>query len=237
MSREIKFTEHSDRFAEGCIEITAGSTRVLTSASINEGVPRFLRDRNESWITAEYSMLPRATHSRTDRDIQRGKISPRSSEIQRLIGRCLRAGINLKSFSGYTIIIDCDVLVADGSTRTHAINAGQIALIRAIQKLQHIGAISNDPVRFLTAAISVGIVKGKPQIDLDYKQDCNADLDMNVVMNEKGDLIEIQGTAEGNPFSRSEMNALLDKAWPKIEAIIQQQKNILVTPYPYSLDK
>jgi ribonuclease PH len=235
MTRKIEFIEHSDRWAEGCIEIIAGKTRVLASASIIDSVPRFLRDKNEGWLTAEYSMLPRATHTRTDRDIQRGKISPRSSEIQRLIGRSLRSSIKLKALSGSTIMIDCDVLLADGSTRTHAINAGQVALIRAIQKLQHTGAIKTDPVRYLIGAISVGIVKGKPCLDLDYSQDHKADMDMNIVMNENGDLIEIQGTAERNPFSKAELDNLLDLAWPQIEKIIQQQKEILGTPYPYEL--
>lgn len=232
--RPITFLEHTDHWAEGCVEIAAGKTRILTTASITDSVPRFLRDKQESWLTAEYSMLPRATHTRNDRDIQRGKIAPRSSEIQRLIGRSLRASINLKAFSGHTLTIDCDVLQADGSTRTHAINAGQIALVRAIQKLQHKGTIKNDPVHFLVAAISVGIVKGKIIVDLDYQQDHKAEVDMNVVMNEHGDLIEIQGTAEGKPFSKETLNNLIDQAWPRIESIIQEQKTILATPYPYS---
>lgn len=233
MSRTIHFTENTDHYAEGSITIIAGRTKIICNASIIDNVPRFLRDKPQSWLTAEYSMLPRATHSRVDRDIQRGKISPRSSEIQRLIGRCLRTSINLRAFSGYTINIDCDVLQADGSTRCHAINGGQVALIRAIQKLQLDGTIKQDPLKFHVGAVSAGVVKQQLITDLNYDQDHIADVDMNIVMNEHGDLIEIQGTAEQGVFSRSQMNELLDLAWPKIEHIIQQQKNILSTPYPY----
>lgn len=236
MTRSIELIEHSDRWAEGCIEIVAGKTRILATASLTDNLPRFLRDKNESWVTAEYSMLPRATHTRTERDIQRGKISPRSSEIQRLIGRSLRSSINLKTFSGYSILIDCDVLLADGSTRTHAINAGQVALVRAIQKLQHKGLIKHDPIRYLIGAISVGIVKGKPVVDLDYEQDHKADMDMNIVMNEHGQLIEIQGTAERNPFTKEQLDTVIEKAWPCIQDIIEKQKALLAIPYPYSLD-
>ena len=178
-------------------------------------------------------MLPRATHTRNDRDIQRGKIAPRSSEIQRLIGRSLRSSINLRAFSGYTITIDCDVLQADGSTRCHAINGGQVALVRAVQKLQLDGKIQTDPIRFLIGAVSVGIVKQDIHTDLDYQLDHKADVDMNVIMNEHGDLIEIQGTAEQKPFSRTQLNEMLDKAWPQIQSIIQKQQAILASPYPY----
>ena len=233
MSREILFTENTDHYAEGSILVSAGRTKILCNASIIDSVPRFLRDKPQSWLTAEYSMLPRATHTRVDRDIQRGKLSPRSSEIQRLIGRCLRASINLKAFVGYTINIDCDVLQADGSTRCHAINGGQVALIRAIQKLQMDNIIKKDPLQFHIAAVSAGFVKQKAEIDLNYAQDHIADVDMNIIMNEHGDLIEIQGTAEQRSFSRSQLNELLDLAWPKIEHTIQQQKNLLATPYPY----
>ncbi|MCP8352344.1 ribonuclease PH [Candidatus Synchoanobacter obligatus] len=233
-ARSLKIIEHPTRWGEGNIEIQAENTCILCTSSVIDSVPRFLRDSNQAWLTAEYNMLPRATHTRTDRDIQRGKISPRSSEIQRLIGRSLRTSINLKAFSGHTIIIDCDVLQADGSTRCHAINGGQIALIRGIQKLQHDNKIKSDPVNFLVGAISAGIVKGKPFIDLDYNQDHKAEVDLNIIMNEHGDLIEIQGTAEKKPFSRTTLNELLDLAWPEIERIIQQQKAVLQTPYPYN---
>lgn len=232
-TRSIQFTEHPTRFGEGNIQINAGNTIILCTASIQDNVPRFLKDTNQSWLTAEYSMLPRATHTRSDRDIQRGKISPRSSEIQRLIGRALRASIDLNTFSNHTIIVDCDVIQADGSTRCHAINGGQIALIRAIQKLQLSGKIKTDPMKFHIGAVSCGIHNGKALVDLDYSEDSQADLDMNIIMNEHGDLIEIQGTAEGAPFSRQNLNDLLDLAWPKIDSIIQQQKAILATPYPY----
>ncbi len=233
-SRDISITEHPNRWGEGNIEIQAGNTCIICTASINDSVPRFLRNSNQSWLTAEYSMLPRATHTRSDRDIQRGKIAPRSSEIQRLIGRALRSSINLKSFAGHTLTIDCDVIQADGSTRCHAINGGQVALVRAIQKLQIDGTIKTDPIRFLIGAVSVGIVNQNTYTDLDYALDHKADVDMNIIMNEHGDLIEIQGTAEQKPFSRKQLNEMLDRAWPHIESIIQQQKKILATPYPYS---
>ncbi len=190
--RQIIIKEHPTRWGEGNVEIQAGNTCVLCTASINDSVPRFLRDSKQSWLTAEYSMLPRATHTRTDRDIQRGKIAPRSSEIQRLIGRSLRASIDLSAFQGHTIMIDCDVIQADGSTRCHAINGGQVALVRAVQNLQLSHKIKNDPIRFLIGAISVGILKQEIHLDLDYKEDHKADVDMNIIMNEHGDLIEIQ---------------------------------------------
>ena len=232
-NRNIIMTEHSNRWGEGNVEIQAGNTCIICTASINDSVPRFLRESNQSWLTAEYSMLPRATHTRNDRDIQRGKIAPRSSEIQRLIGRSLRSSINLRAFSGYTITIDCDVLQADGSTRCHAINGGQVALVRAVQKLQLDGKIQTDPIRFLIGAVSVGIVKQDIHTDLDYQLDHKADVDMNVIMNEHGDLIEIQGTAEQKPFSRTQLNEMLDRAWPQIQSIIQKQQAILASPYPY----
>lgn len=229
-NRSIEILEHPTRFGEGNIEIRAGNTHILCTASTIDSIPRFLRESNQSWLTAEYNMLPRATHTRTDRDIQRGKISPRSSEIQRLIGRSLRSSIDLKSFSGYTLVIDCDVIQADGSTRCHAINGGQVALVRAIQKLQEKRIIKNDPLNFLVGAVSAGIINNQHAIDLDYSEDHKAWVDMNIIMNEHGDLIEIQGTAEQKPFSRNTLNQLLDLAWPKISAIIDQQKSILSTP-------
>lgn len=231
--RDLTITEHPNRWGEGNIEIQAGNTCIICTASVIDSVPRFLRESNQSWLTAEYSMLPRATHTRTDRDIQRGRIAPRSSEIQRLIGRSLRSSINLRAFSGHTITIDCDVLQADGSTRCHAINGGQVALVRAIQKLQLDGKIKTDPVRFLIGAVSVGIVKQDIYTDLDYQLDHKADVDMNIIMNEHGDCIEIQGTAEQKPFSRTQLNEMLDKAWPQIQSIIQKQQAILASPYPY----
>lgn len=233
MSRSVNIIEHNTHYAEGSITIEAGNTRILCNASIIDSVPRFLRDKPQSWLTAEYSMLPRATHTRVDRDISRGKIAARSSEIQRLIGRSLRASVDLTCFSGYTLMIDCDVIQADGSTRCHAINGGQIALIRALQKLQIDQKIKVDPLKFHIGAISAGYVNGKPAIDLNYQQDHKAEVDMNIIMNEHGDLIEIQGTAEQKAFSKNQLNTLLDLAWPKIEAIISLQKKILHTPYPY----
>ena len=230
--RPIEIIEHPDSFAEGCVTFKSGATEARCTASIDERVPRFLKDKH-AWITAEYSMLPRATQTRNDREVNRGKISPRSSEIQRLIGRSLRAGINLKSLSGFTIIIDCDIIHADGSTRCAAINGGQIALIRAIQKLQLSNKLHHDPVRHLVGAVSAGIIAGEPILDLNYKQDSKALVDLNIIMSDQGDLIEIQGGAEKKPFSRAQLNTLLDMAWPQIESIIHSQKAILETPYPY----
>ncbi|UTC24430.1 ribonuclease PH [Candidatus Comchoanobacter bicostacola] len=237
MIRTIKFQEHTSHPAAGCVEVNAGNTKILCTASIiNQHVPRFLRDQHHGWLTAEYSMLPAATHSRTDRDATKGKVSARSSEIQRLIGRALRSSVRLKQLPQMTLILDCDVIQADGSTRCHAINGAQIALVRALQRLQITKSLRKDPLKNLVAAVSAGIMDGQIVLDLDYQKDKNADADINIVMSEHGDLIEIQGTAENKPFSPAQLNLVLDKAWPAIESIIHMQKQLLEKPYPYTID-
>ena len=213
--------------AEGSVLVELGNTRVMCTASIQEGVPRFLRDSRQGWLTAEYGMLPRATHTRCDREATRGKQNGRTLEIQRLIGRSLRACVDLKKIGPYTITIDCDVLQADGGTRTAAISGGCVALVQALQRMQYQKKLKHDPMNFLVAAVSVGIVNGKPVLDLDYVQDSNADTDMNIVMNENGDLIEIQGTAEQNPFSRQQLTSMLTLAEQGVLTIIEAQKSAL----------
>ena len=206
------------------------SSKILCTATINEGVPRFLREANQGWLTAEYGMLPRSTHTRNDREASRGKQSGRTQEIQRLIGRSLRSMINLKKLGDFTVVIDCDVLQADGGTRTASINAGCIALVQALQNLQYKKMIKHDPINHLIGAVSVGIVNGKPVLDLNYQEDSNADTDLNIVMTEQGKLIEIQGTAEHNAFSRQELDQMLDLAHQGITKIIENQKAALLQP-------
>jgi ribonuclease PH len=219
---EPGFTEH----AEGSILVSFGNTRVLCNASVTDGVPRFLRDSEQGWLTAEYGMLPRATHERCQREAAKGKQTGRTQEIQRLIGRSLRQAIDLKLLGPYTITIDCDVLQADGGTRTAAISGGCAALYLALDKMQTEGIIKNSPFKQWISAVSVGVVNGKPTLDLDYAQDCTAHTDMNVVMTESGEFVEIQGTAEATSFTRDELNAMLDLAAAGINDIITTAKNI-----------
>jgi ribonuclease PH len=199
--REINFTRHYTKHAEGSVLVEFGDTKVLCTASVSEGVPRFLKGSGEGWITAEYGMLPRSTDTRIEREATRGKQGGRTLEIQRLIGRALRAAVNMKTFGENTIIIDCDVIQADGGTRTAAITGGMIALLDALYHLKRKGAIKAEPLKYLIAAVSVGIYKGQPMLDLDYIEDSSADTDMNVIMNEHGQFIEIQGTGENGTFN------------------------------------
>lgn len=236
MSQQIRtLTFHPNylEHAEGSVLVKLGKTHVLCTASMIEGVPRFLRNTQQGWLTAEYGMLPRATHTRTEREATRGRQSGRTLEIQRLIGRSLRSCINLKKLGPYTITIDCDVIQADGGTRTAAISGACVALVQALQRMQYQKLIIQDPMRFLVAGISVGIVKGQPVLDLDYNLDSNADTDMNVIMNEHGDFIEIQGTAEHCPFNPKQLQDMLTLAQSGIETILAQQKKALLTdPMP-----
>ncbi|MEQ6887154.1 ribonuclease PH [Halomonas sp. CS7] len=211
-SRDIRLTRDYTRHAEGSVLVEFGDTKVLCNASVEAGVPRWLRGKKQGWVTAEYGMLPRATHSRSGREATRGKQGGRTLEIQRLIGRSLRAAVNLKKLGEYTITVDCDVIQADGGTRTAAITGGCVALIDAIRYLQREKLIKGDPFHQLVGSISVGLYKGIPVVDLDYPEDSSADTDMNVVMAEGGELIEVQGTAEAGTFSRAELNAMLDLA-------------------------
>lgn len=210
--------------AEGSCLISCGQTRVLCAVSLEEGVPRFLEGKGKGWMTAEYAMLPRATHSRNDRESQKGKIKGRTHEIQRLIGRSLRAVVDLDLLGERTITIDCDVIQADGGTRTTAINGAYVAVARAINRLVKDGTLEKSPLRDSVGAISVGLVDGELLVDLAYGEDSRAEVDANFVMTGSGGLVEVQGTAEGRTFSRRELNRMVDAAANSIEAIgkIQQ---------------
>jgi ribonuclease PH len=210
--RKVSFERHFTRHAEGSVLVSFGDTRVLCTASTEDGVPGFLRGSGQGWVTAEYGMLPRATHTRSGREAARGKQTGRTQEIQRLIGRALRAVMDMKALGERTITLDCDVLQADGGTRTASITGAYVALADAIDALLGRRAIAASPLHGQVAAISVGIYKGEPVLDLDYAEDSNAETDMNVVMNSGGAFVEVQGTAEGHAFRRHELDALLDLA-------------------------
>jgi ribonuclease PH len=210
--RPVRFTRRFTRHAEGSVLVEFGDTRVLCTASVEEGVPMFLRGRSQGWVTAEYGMLPRATHTRSPREAARGKQSGRTQEIQRLIGRSLRAAMDLQALGERTVTIDCDVLQADGGTRTAAITGGFLALADACDSLLARGLIASRPLHGQIAAVSVGIVRGEPLLDLDYSEDSEAETDMNVVMNNGGGFVEVQGTAEGHAFRRHEFDTLLNLA-------------------------
>jgi ribonuclease PH len=210
--RAVRISRRFTKHAEGSVLIECGDTQVLCTASIEDTVPPFLRGKAQGWVTAEYGMLPRSTHTRTAREAARGKQSGRTQEIQRLIGRSLRAVIDLKALGERTITIDCDVLQADGGTRTASITGGYVALMDACEGLVRRRILSASPIHGQVAAISVGICKGVPVLDLDYAEDSQAETDMNVVMNNGGGFVEIQGTAEGHAFRRHELDALLNLA-------------------------
>ena len=210
--RDVRLTRGFTCHAEGSVLVEFGATRVLCTASVEESLPPFLRGKGQGWVTAEYGMLPRATHSRSAREAAKGKQSGRTQEIQRLIGRSLRAVVDLVALGERQIVVDCDVLQADGGTRTAAITGACVAVHDALVGLITAGKLAHNPMRELVAAVSVGIHQGVPVLDLDYAEDSDCDTDMNVVMTESGGLIEVQGTAEGAAFSRTELNALLDLA-------------------------
>ena len=221
--RELKIEKNYTKHAEGSILVSFGDTKVLCNASVIKDVPRFLKDANQGWLTAEYGMLPRSTHSRMDREAARGKQSGRTQEIQRLIGRALRAAIDLNAIPGYTIKIDCDVIQADGGTRTAAITGASLAIEDAVQYMQRNNMIKEgiNPILSHVAAISVGIVSDQAVLDLDYNEDSSAETDMNIVMTHEGGIIEIQGTAEGKPFSENEFQQMLTLARKGITDIIK----------------
>jgi ribonuclease PH len=221
--RKVSFETAFTRHAEGSVLACFGDTRVLCTASVETGVPSFLRNSGRGWITAEYGMLPRATHTRTRRESAQGKQTGRTLEIQRLIGRSLRAAANLEALGERTITLDCDVLQADGGTRTAAISGSYVALVLAVQSLLATRAIASSPLHGQVAAVSVGIYRGQPVLDLDYAEDSGAETDMNVVMNEAGQFIEVQGTAEGHAFRRDELDVLLDLALSGVRGIMQAQ--------------
>jgi ribonuclease PH len=225
--RPITITRHYTKHAEGSVLVCFGDTRVICTASVEEQVPRFLKGAGQGWITAEYGMLPRSTTDRMGREAARGKQGGRTLEIQRLIGRSLRAAVDLKRLGERSITLDCDVIQADGGTRTASITGACVALVDAIKHTQKLGLLGNDPMLGMVASVSVGVYNGEPVLDLDYAEDSNAETDMNVVMNDSGDFIEVQGTAEGTAYNRDELNAMLDLAQQGIGKIIQIQKDAL----------
>jgi ribonuclease PH len=222
--RPVSFEPGFTRYAEGAVLASFGHTRVLCTASVEDGVPPFMRGQGRGWITAEYGMLPRATHTRSRRESAQGKQTGRTQEIQRLIGRSLRAAADLAALGERTITIDCDVLQADGGTRTAAISGGYVALVLAVESLRRRGALAASPIHGQVAAISVGICRGVPVLDLDYAEDGSAETDMNVVMNDAGAFIELQGTAEGHAFRREELDAMLVLASTGIRSILATQE-------------
>jgi len=225
--RPIVITRNYTRHAEGSVLIEFGDTKVICTASIEDKVPAFLKGKGQGWLTAEYGMLPRSTHKRMDREAARGKQSGRTQEIQRLIGRSLRAAFDLHAFGERTLHLDCDVIQADGGTRTAAITGAMVAAHDAFSTLLSSCAITALPVRHFVAAVSVGMVNGVPVLDLDYPEDSDCDTDMNVVMNDQGHFIEVQGTAEGAAFDRAAMDRLLDLAQTGIADLIHLQKQAL----------
>jgi ribonuclease PH len=225
--RAITFERNFTCHAEGSVLVSFGRTRVLCTASLTPGVPGFLRGKGQGWLTAEYGMLPRSTGSRMSREASRGKQSGRTVEIQRLIGRSLRAAIDLKALGENTLTLDCDVIQADGGTRTASISGACVAVVDALNTLQRKQALQSDPLKFLIGAVSVGVWKGQAVLDLDYAEDSTADTDMNVVVAEGGGLIEVQGTAEGAAFERAELNNMLDLAVAGGQIIINKQREAL----------
>ena len=227
--RTVRITRNFTRHAEGSVLIEMGDTRVLCTASVEENVPPFLRGKGKGWVTAEYGMLPRATHTRSAREAAKGKQTGRTQEIQRLIGRALRSVVDLKALGERQITLDCDVLQADGGTRCASITGAWVALYEACEKLVTSGKLEANPVRDHVAAISVGIYKGSPVLDLDYPEDSDCDTDMNVVMTGKGGIVEIQGTAEGEPFTRQQMSVLADLAEAGIRQLVAAQESALAS--------
>ncbi len=225
--RPVKITRHYTVHAEGSVLVEFGDTKVICTASVEAGVPRFLRGSGQGWITAEYGMLPRSTGSRMGREAARGKQGGRTQEIQRLIGRSLRAAVDMKKLGEVTITVDCDVIQADGGTRTAAITGACVALVDALNHLQRKKSLKTDPLTCMVAAVSVGIVNGEPVLDLDYAEDSTAETDMNVVMTSAGGFIEVQGTAEAAPFSAEEMAAMMALAQRGVEDLVRVQQMAL----------
>ena len=225
--RPVRFHRNYTKHAEGSVLVEMGHTKVLCTASVEEKVPPFLKGKGTGWVTAEYGMLPRATHTRGNREAASGKQSGRTQEIQRLVGRSLRAITDTALLGERQVTIDCDVLQADGGTRCASITGSMVALADAVAGLRKAGLLKADPLRDFVAAVSVGIVDGTPVLDLDYEEDSGCDTDMNVVMTGAGNFVEIQGTAEGHPFTRSEMSAMLDLAGAGIARLITLQREAL----------
>jgi ribonuclease PH len=225
--RNVRITRDFTKHAEGSVLIECGDTRVICTASVEEGVPPFLRGKGTGWVTAEYSMLPRATHTRSQRESTKGKVGGRTHEIQRLIGRSLRAVTNLALLGERTILIDCDVIQADGGTRTASITGAYIALVDAARWLETQRLIPANPIKEAVAAVSVGMVNGIPLLDLDYQEDSSAEVDMNFVMTSSDRFVEVQGTAESNPFTNDEMDAMRSLAMRGIKMLFEIQNEVL----------
>ena len=225
--RPVRFTRGYTRHAEGSVLVAFGDTQVLCTASVEERVPAWKKEKGGGWVTAEYGMLPRATHTRSRREAAAGKQGGRTLEIQRLIGRALRSVVDLEALGNLQITVDCDVLQADGGTRTAAITGGYVALADAVTALQKRGLLRKNPLHGQVAAVSVGIAGGVPVLDLDYAEDVDAETDMNVVMNEAGAFVEVQGTAEGHAFRREELTTMLDLASRGIQQLLQAQRDAL----------
>ena len=225
--RDVKITRRYTKHAEGSVLVEFGDTKVICTASVETSVPRFLKGSGQGWITAEYGMLPRSTGSRMDREAARGKQSGRTQEIQRLIGRSLRAAVDMKKLGENTIKIDCDVIQADGGTRTASITGGCVALIDAIDFLVKAKKLKQSPIKQMIASVSVGVWRGQPVLDLDYAEDSTAETDMNIVMTESGGFIELQGTGEDGDFKRSELDAMVQLAEGGIKELFAQQKQAL----------
>jgi ribonuclease PH len=227
--REVRLTRHYTSHAEGSVLVEFGSTKVICTASVEAGVPRFLKGSGQGWVTAEYGMLPRSTGSRMDREAVQGKQSGRTQEIQRLIGRSLRAAVDMKLLGEFTIKVDCDVIQADGGTRTAAITGGCVALVDALRTMQTTGLITTDPLVKMVAAISVGIHQSVPVLDLDYAEDSKAETDMNVVMTSEGGFIEVQGTGESASFHRQELDAMIALAERGCAQLFEAQRVALAS--------
>lgn len=225
--RPVRITTHYTKHAEGSVLIEVGETKVICTASVTEGVPRFMKDKPEGWVTAEYGLLPRATHTRCDREAAKGKQSGRTQEIQRLIGRSMRAIVDRTKIPGFTIQLDCDVIQADGGTRCASITGAWVALALAVQTMIEKDQIAESPLKGHVAAISAGIYDGTPVVDLDYQEDSHCGTDMNFVMTSDGRFVEIQGTAEGEPFSQEEMNTMTQLAKDAIAQLIEAQRQAL----------
>ena len=225
--REISLTRHYTKHAEGSVLVAFGDTHVLCTASVEDSVPRFLKGTGQGWVTAEYGMLPRSTGSRMDREAARGKQSGRTQEIQRLIGRALRAAVDLRKLGEHTIKIDCDVIQADGGTRTASITGGCVALVDAINYMLDKKMLKENPLQQMIASVSVGVYRGMPVLDLDYAEDSKAETDMNVIMTDQGGFIEIQGTAEVAPFEQEELDGMLKLAKLGIGQLFEAQKAAL----------
>lgn len=225
--RPVRIQRQYTKYAEGSVLVEFGHTQVICTATVTSGVPRFLKDSGQGWITAEYGMLPRSTHDRMDREANRGKQGGRTLEIQRLIGRSLRAAVDLKLLGENTITIDCDVIQADGGTRTAAITGGCVALVDALRFLQNRGNLPKNPLNYLVAAVSVGLHQGVPVLDLDYSEDSNAETDMNIVMTEQGGFIELQGTAEHGTFQAQQLQQMIALAEIGAKQLFNAQRTVL----------